>query len=114
MTTWTVPARVTRVVDGDTLVADLDLGWGIWHIGAKVRLAGINCPEMGTPEGHAAREFALDLLPVVLGAPGGWVPVTITSKALDKYGRTLAEVTLPDGRSLRVALLAAGHAEVAR
>jgi endonuclease YncB( thermonuclease family) len=111
MTTWTVPARVTRVVDGDTLVADLDLGWGIWHIGAKVRLAGVNCPEMGTPQGRAAREFVLDLLRAPW--PSG-VPVTIESKALDKYGRTLAEVTLPDGRSLRMALLAASHAEVAK
>lgn len=104
MTVWTVPASVTRVIDGDTIVASLDLGWGIWHKDARIRLARINCPEMDTPEGVAARDFTVMHLNL-----GGAV-VTIVSRSLDKYGRTLAEVKLSNGELLNDLLLDNGHA----
>jgi len=103
MRTWTVPAVVQRVVDGDTLIVDLDLGWNLWHLGQRVRLAGVNCPELSTTEGRAAKTFVDVLL-----WPG--VEVTIVSKGLDKYGRTLGQVVLPSGIPLADALLSAGHA----
>lgn len=102
MTTWTVPGRVTRVIDGDTLVCSLDLGWGVWKLDTRVRLAGINCPEMNTEEGRRAFEFTLSL--ALMGE------VTVVSKSLDKYGRVLGEVWLPDRRKLNDLLLEAGHA----
>ncbi len=103
--TWTVPAEVLRVVDGDTLEVMLDLGWGIHHK-TKVRLAGINCPEMSTPEGVAARDFVRDLL---------WGPmkIEVASHSLDKYGRTLGTVYFPAGQGLAdlaAELFAKGHA----
>ena len=39
--------KVTRVVDGDTIDVDVDLGFNIWHK-ARVRLAGIDTPETRT------------------------------------------------------------------
>ncbi len=40
-------SRVVEVVDGDTLDACVDVGFGIW-ITDRFRLKGINTPEMGT------------------------------------------------------------------
>jgi micrococcal nuclease len=40
--------KVTRVVDGDTVDVDIDLGFGIWLRGERVRIMGIDTPESRT------------------------------------------------------------------
>lgn len=115
MTVWTVPATVLRVVDGDTLMLKLDLGWHISYE-ARCRLIGVNAPEIGTEEGQAAKRWVIDKLG--FGGPesvAGWtVEVTLVSHALDKYGRPLGQVlvTTQQGESfdLGLELLHAGHA----
>lgn len=105
MTEWRVPAVISRVVDGDTVYVTLDLGWHI-SLHSSLRVAGIDCPEMNTPEGKAARARALEVLPV-------GQPVTVVSHKLDKYGRVLADVLLPGGGSYGEIMLREGHARVA-
>lgn len=102
-TTWTVPATVVRVVDGDTLILLLNLGWHI-TMESRCRLIGINCPEMNTDEGKAAKIFT----ETVLAEHGG--RVTFVSHSLDKYGRPLGQVLLPGGASLNQMLLAMQYA----
>jgi micrococcal nuclease len=41
-------AHVLRVVDGDTVDVDIDLGFGIWLRGERVRIMGIDTPESRT------------------------------------------------------------------
>lgn len=110
---WTVPATVVRVVDGDTLELDLDLGWHITYR-AKLRLAGVNAPEMSTPPGPFARQFVVDQLTASATQPGWWIPVTVVSHSLDKYGRVLGSISWADqagtAHDLAAELLAAGHA----
>lgn len=91
--TWVVWATVTRWIDGDTFVADLDLGWNVWRHDARVRLLDIDAPERGRTGFAEARDAAETLCPV------GTV-VQLTSHRLDSFGRVLASVTLPDGRDL--------------
>lgn len=102
--TWTVPATVVEITDGDTITLDLDLGWRV-TMRARCRIAHINCPEARTAPGKRARDFVCTLL-----APGD--DVEFTSHSLDKYGRPLG--TLIFGgivpRDLGVELLNAGHA----
>ena len=100
---WIVPAAVVRVIDGDTLQADLDLGWGVVMRKATIRVADINCPEMNTPAGKAAAARANELVP-----PGS--QITVVSHSRDKYGRVLATVYVGN-RSLANVLVAEGHAE---
>lgn len=102
MTEWTVPAVVDRVVDGDTVYVTLDLGWHI-SLYSSLRVAGIDCPELPTPAGVAARDRAVVLLPVGL-------PVTVVSHKLDKYGRVLATVLMPGGESFGERMVHEGHA----
>lgn len=98
--TWTVPATVLRVVDGDTLQVELDLGW---HLSLKVmiRLSGVDTPEMRTLLGRQAKAYVEALLPV--GSK-----ITVISNELDKYGRTLATVITPLGDNLTELLIRDG------
>lgn len=125
MTTWTVPATVLRVVDGDTLEVLLDLGWRI-SLKSKLRLAGVNCPEMEKPlatppgPGRMAQIFTDNALYDVDGTepgsdrPGAYFPITVVSHSLDKYGRVLGSVHWTDRKKvlhdLSTDLLLAGHA----
>ncbi len=117
--------RVVRVVDADTLDVIVDLGFGIalgQHDLIRLRLAGIDAPEMQTPEGRAAKEFAWRWVFNITG-PGivsdfAAVPFllhTVKSKRAvetrDSIGRYLAHLyPLDGGKSLNDALVEAGHA----
>ncbi len=68
----------------------------------KVRLAGIDCPELRQSFGNRAKNFTSRL------ASGQMVTVRVHGS--DDYGRRLAVVLLPDGRSLNRELVAAGLA----
>lgn len=104
MNTWTVPAIVRRVIDGDTIVCDLDQGWDTWRVNQRIRLLGVDCPEMNTTEGRMAKQFTADHLPV-------GTEVTVVSHSLDNFGRVLGVVLLDGGTPLAGMLLAAGHAK---
>src|SRR6185436_13615369 len=80
---WLVHAVIVRVIDGDTVVANLDLGWHTWRHDAHIRLSGIDTPERAEPMRWAeAKTFVERLLPAGL-------EVLVVSEELDKYGRTL-------------------------
>ena len=55
--------KVTRVVDGDTVDIDIDLGFGVWLHKERVRIYGIDTPESRTRDkeekkfGLMAKEF---------------------------------------------------------
>ena len=60
--------------------------------GREVRLAGVNCPELRTPAGDAARDWVIN----VLTLPETEL-VVIPVLPRDKYGRLLAEVEVTWG-----------------
>ena len=45
---WTYRTKLRRVVDGDTVDVDIDLGFGIWQMNERVRIMGIDTPESRT------------------------------------------------------------------
>lgn len=96
-------ARVVSVYDGDSVTADIDLGFRI-TVRVKLRLLGIDAPEMGTPEGTAARDFLRHLL-----AGRGPVVVRTYKDPGDKYGRWLAELYFGE-ESVADVMLEHGHA----
>ena len=49
-------AHVTDVYDGDTITVDIDLGFGVSMKGQKIRLYGINAPEVRGDEKVAGKE----------------------------------------------------------
>ena len=60
--------KVVRVVDGDTVDVDVDLGFGVWLKKERVRLLGIDTPESRTRDkvekqyGLAAKAFLKQVL----------------------------------------------------
>ena len=89
--------RVVAVKDGDTVEVLRDDSTL-----ARVRLTHVDCPEKGPPFGKAARQLTSDLC---FGRTVGVVP----RARPDRYGRTLAEVSV-DGRSVNMRLVEAGLA----
>ena len=62
--------KILRVVDGDTVDVDIDLGFGVWMHKERVRINGIDTPESRTRDkeekvfGLAAKERVKELLPI--------------------------------------------------
>ncbi|MGH7184616.1 MAG: thermonuclease family protein [Nitrospiraceae bacterium] len=77
---------VVSVLDGDTIE--------VLHNQhpERIRLSGIACPEKGQAYGQKAKQAASAL---VFGKE-----VTLQTQGKDKYGRTLADVILPDGTNV--------------
>ena len=55
---WTYRCKVLRVVDGDTVDVDIDLGFGIWQKNERVRIMGIDTPESRTRD-KVEKKFGL-------------------------------------------------------
>ena len=45
---WTYRCKLKKVIDGDTVDVDIDLGFGIWQMNERVRIMGIDTPESRT------------------------------------------------------------------
>lgn len=96
-TFYTYRATLQRVVDGDTLVVNVDCGFDTWTT-QRLRLRGIDTPEMDTPDGQRARRF-------VEGALRKCPVLAITTTKPDKYDRYLADVFyLPEEKNADVVL----------
>lgn len=102
-------AHVTSVYDGDTITVDISLGLGLVKEGERIRLYGIDTPEIrgGTVEtkarGFAARDFLRELL-----LDKDIILETVEDKS-GKYGRLLG-VLWVDGVNVNRLLIAEGHA----
>jgi len=112
-------AKIVRLVDGDTVDVDIDLGMSV-TTRQRLRLFGINTPEVRGPEkedGHAATQHLADLL-VEFRHPGEWDIVVQTYKdKKGKYGRYLAVLRgVDDGGdpvNINERMVSDGHAVIA-
>ena len=79
--------KINKVVDGDTVDLDIDLGFGL-TITQRVRLKGINAAETKTLnlEEKAKGLVAKEWLKTELSKQGEWIIQTFKE---DKYGRIL-------------------------
>ena len=93
---------IRRVVDGDTVDVDIDLGFGMWIHNERVRLYGIDTPESRTRdlEEKKAGLFAKDVVEHYL--PVGSKQILRTHKdKVGKYGRVLGEFIIHDSEQDR-------------
>ena len=112
--------KVLRVVDGDTVDVDIDLGFGVWLHRERVRVKGIDTPESRTRDkvekkfGLAAKSHVKDMLPI------GSIQILKTEvdksgeDAKGKFGRILGDFLLDqdDGSIKRLTeiMIEDGHA----
>ena len=96
--------KIVRVVDGDTVDVDIDLGFNTWRCGERIRLYGIDTPECRTRNaeekaaGLLAKEFVEETLHV-----GGTYKLIIREK--DEFGLYLGVIMLSDKTSVNAALV---------
>jgi hypothetical protein len=81
---YTYKALVERVVDGDTIWLNIDLGFDSWTR-QKVRLRGIDCPEIDTDSGKEAKKFVEAKLKEVEF-------VVVKTHKSDKFDRYLTDI----------------------
>lgn len=113
---WVRQARALRVIDGDSLSIELDLGFNMRYVGS-IRLDGIDTPELRgrAPEeiarGQDAKRYVVTwLIDAARDASEAW-PLEIETNRVDKYGRWLAYVwRKSDGRCLNTDLIESGRA----
>ena len=105
-------SSLVKIIDGDTIDVDLDLGFGVVLKKQRIRLHGINTPESRTRDleekkyGLAAKARLRELLE---SADTITVKTAIDKKARGKYGRILGTI-FADNVNINDKLLDEGHA----
>ena len=109
-------AEVLSVYDGDTLLLDIDLGFGVWLHNQTIRLFGLNAPELRGPErpqGIAAREALKQKLPV-----GSVVQIQTEKDKKGKYGRWLGTIWVPhvetETENINAWMVTHGYAQITK
>lgn len=100
-------AFITAVYDGDTVTANIDLGCNVWLHGEKLRLFGIDAPEVRGEEREEGLKSRDWLRSVILNRE---VVVKTKKDKKGKYGRYLAEI-LVEGVDVATLSVAAGMAQ---
>ncbi|MGD9332580.1 MAG: thermonuclease family protein [Desulfobacterales bacterium] len=90
-----IAARVIGVTDGDSVIV-LEDG----NNRVKIRLHGVDCPEIGQASGAEAKNFTSGL------SFGKAIEYRLVG--IDKFGSTVATVYLDDGRELNLEIIKAG------
>jgi micrococcal nuclease len=115
--------KILKVVDGDTVDVDIDLGFGIWLKDERVRIMGIDTPESRTSDkvekvfGLAAKNRLISLL----GNDKDWrkenviaiLQTQVSKKGEDmkgKFGRILGNFANINGEKCADILISEGHA----
>ena len=105
--------KVLKVVDGDTVDVDIELGFGVWLTDERVRIMGIDTPESRTSDkvekvfGLAAKARLKELLDEEA------ILITTEDKHGEdmkgKFGRVLGDFRV-GGKSVTQILIEEGHA----
>jgi len=101
------PYKVTRVVDGDTIIVDVN------GTKERIRLIGVDTPESVHPDANKNTEYgkiASEYTKSILEGKSVYLEYDVEER--DRYGRVLAYVYL-DGEMFNKTLLSEGHAVIA-
>ena len=99
--------KIDRVVDGDTVDVDIDLGFDVWMLKQRIRLYGVDTPESRT------RDLAEKKLGLAAKARLGELccgSFKVKSLGKGKYGRILGIPYTEDGKDICQMLIDEGHA----
>jgi micrococcal nuclease len=101
-------ATVTQVVDGDTIIVDIDLGFNVKFQNQKVRLLGIDTPESRTSDkiekqfGLASKDFVKKFIDeckkeVIVRTH---ISSDTDADGREKFGRLLGEIINPTTKAV--------------
>ncbi len=101
---------MVKVVDGDTVDVDIDLGFGVWMQKQRIRMYGIDTPESRTSDdvekvyGLAAKDF------LVKWTNAGDLTLKTFKDGKGKYGRILGELWFGGEHNINQLLVDNHHA----
>ena len=94
--------KILRVVDGDTVDVDIDLGFGIWMHKERIRLHGIDTPESRTRDLEEKKYGLLAKQQIESFMPRGSMQTLLTVKdKAGKFGRILGKFLIYDKKTDR-------------
>lgn len=102
--------KILRIVDGDTVDVDIDLGFDIWMHRERIRILGIDTPESRTRDleekafGLAAKQYVKDLMPI-----GSQQIIKTQKDKTGKFGRVLGDFII-EGKLLTELMIENYHA----
>lgn len=102
-------AICSRVIDGDTIDAKIDLGFNVW-IECRIRFLGVDAPEARTRnleeklQGLRTKEYVKEIMSTVGGH------FVLKSHGVGKYGRCLGEIFI-NGENINQKLISEGYAK---
>ena len=103
--------KIVKVIDGDTVDVDIDLGFGVWLHKERVRLYGIDTPESRTSD--VQEKFFGQRAKAFLEKWGTAGDVTLRTKTYDakgKFGRILGELWYAGTHNINQKLIDNHHA----
>ena len=106
--------NILKVVDGDTVDVDIDLGFGVWLRNERVRIVGIDCPESRTSDriekvfGEAAKQRLTSLLSSEATLISQISKMGENMKG--KFGRILGDFKAINDQIISTTLMEEGHA----
>ena len=105
-----IKSQDLKVVDGDTIDVDIDLGFGVWMQNQRIRMYGIDTPESRTSDdvekvyGNAAKDF------LVKWTNSGDLTLKTFKDGKGKYGRILGEIWYNGEHNINQLLIENHHA----
>ncbi len=109
MSLYYYKCKLVKIIDGDTIRVDINLGFDVNLLSQTVRMYNIDTPESRT-RNKAEKVLGLaakDRLTELLGNE-----FEMLSHGKGKYGRVLGTPYTPDGKSICEILVEEGHAVV--
>ena len=106
--------KVVKIIDGDTVDVDIDLGFDTWLHNERVRIMGIDTPESRTSD-DIEKKFGIaskNRLKELLGETA-ILKTQVSKNGIDmkgKFGRILGDFATEDGRKCADILCEEGHA----
>lgn len=105
-------AKITRIIDGDTVDCDIDLGFKVILAKQRIRLYGIDTPESRTRDkvekkyGLLAKKFLVEFVE----AEDYQITIETSKGGRGKFGRILGKLVNADGVCVNDLMCEVGHA----
>jgi|TARA_R110000824_G_scaffold76211_3_gene193185 micrococcal nuclease len=105
-------AKIVKIIDGDTVDVDIDLGFSVILSKQRIRLYGIDTPESRTRNLDEKKYglLAKNFLKEFIGKAGNHLIVETCKDDRGKFGRILGKLINKDNECVNTIMCSLGHA----